>query len=52
MNAPPWQYDHAVRGAPADTFYYIVYGRLGSADAATPSNRVGLFEFALTAGTP
>ncbi len=51
--AAPWQYDDlTVRGLPADTRYYIVYGRLGTTDAAAPSNRVGLFEFGLTAGTP
>lgn len=53
VDTAPWQYDHlGVRGGQPDTFYYIVYGRLGSTDAATPSNRVGLFEFALTQGTP
>lgn len=53
ITAAPWQYDHlAVRGAPADAYYYIVFGRLNGVDAATPSNRVGLFEFALTPGTP
>ncbi len=52
-SAAPWQYDDPnVRGDPADTRYYIVYGRLGTTDAATPSNRVGLFEFGLVAGTP
>ncbi len=53
VSAAPWEYVHAgVRGTPPDAFYYIVYGRLGSADAAAPSNRVGLFEFGLVAGQP
>ncbi|MCU0507986.1 MAG: GEVED domain-containing protein [Anaerolineae bacterium] len=53
-SASPWVYQHTnTRGTlPPDTIYYIVYGRLGTTEAATPSNRVGLFEFELTEGTP
>lgn len=52
-SAAPWEYVHSgIRGAPASTVYYIVYGRVGATEATTPSNRVGLFEFGLTAGTP
>jgi hypothetical protein len=51
VNAAPWAYTHGgVRGAPAGSAYYLVYGRLGTTDAATASNRVGLFEFSLTPG--
>jgi hypothetical protein len=53
VNAAPWKYPHTgVRGTPASTVYYIVYGRLDSTDASTPSNRVGLFEFGLEKGQP
>jgi hypothetical protein len=53
VNATPWEYTHTnVRGAPAESIYYIVYGRYSSVDAATPSNRVGLFEFGLVQGQP
>jgi hypothetical protein len=52
-NAAPWEYEHTgVRGAPAQSIYYIVYGRYNSVDAAQPSNRVGLFEFGLQQGQP
>jgi hypothetical protein len=52
-SASPWEYLHTgLRGAPAQTVYYIVYGRLGATPAASPSNRVGLFEFGLVQGTP
>ncbi len=53
VNAAPWEYLHVgVQGLPLDTAYYLVYGRYGATEASTPSNRVGLFEFALTAGIP
>jgi hypothetical protein len=52
-SAAPWEYTHAnVRGAPAGSIYYTVYGRYISTEAATPSNRVGLFEFGLVKGQP
>lgn len=50
VSSAPWQkYDLGVRGAPAQTLYYIVLGRVGSNEAG-PSNRVGLFEFVLVPG--
>lgn len=53
VSAAPWQYSHAnILGAPASTVYYIAYGRYGTTEVTTPSNRVGLFEFALTPGLP
>lgn len=49
----PWEYLHTgIRGDPPSTAYYIVYGRAGTTEVTTPSNRVGLFEFGLTAGQP
>ncbi len=50
VSSAPWQkLDAGVRGAPAQTLYYIVLGRVGSNEAG-PSNRVGLFEFGLVPG--
>lgn len=52
-SAAPWEYLHTnVRGGTPDTIYYIVYGRYNSTEAASPSNRVGLFEFSLAQGAP
>lgn len=52
-NGAPWEHTQTnVRGDPAESIYYIVYGRYNSTDAATPSNRVGLFEYGLVQGQP
>lgn len=50
VSTSPWQkLDDGVRGVPAGTYYYIVLGQVGTAESG-PSNRVGLFEFALVPG--
>ncbi len=46
----PWQYDDAgARGNPALNYYYVVTDELSGGGTAS-SNRVGEFDFALTAG--
>jgi hypothetical protein len=50
VSVAPWQkLDAGVHGPPAQTFYYIVLGRVGATESG-PSNRVGLIEFALEPG--
>lgn len=51
VSAAPWEMpDPGVYGLPVETYYYIVLGRVGSIES-DPSNRVGLFEFALQPGS-
>lgn len=55
VSSAPWEkFDTGVYGAPAETYYYTVLGRVDTGGGVftefDPSNRVGLFEFALQPG--